>query len=193
MRGSGLGRGECRRRGHGVVTRARAERGKARTQTKTLTQTQTSGLGSGTKVDPRIVGVLGVCVAAFLVSKVAGRKKGSVDRLVSRGMLDEDRDREKDPYFQNMMKNINTVQVETLSRQQIEQARRRRAGDLAKKKKSTGGREGDKLEDFSIPDNHPWAEKKEVDASDEELIKARLAVKRGLPLENLDDGDQGAF
>ena len=82
--------------------------------------------------------------------------------------------RAKDFEMQNMMKNINTVKVETLSRQQIEQARKRRAGDLAKKKKGKGGSEGDKLEDFSIPDNHPWAEKKEVDATDEELIKARV-------------------
>ena len=52
---------------------------------------------------------------------------------------------------------------------------------------SSGKDKKDNLEDFSIPDNHPWAEKKGVSEDDEELIKARLAVKRGLPLETLND------
>ena len=110
-----------------------------------------------------------------------------MDRLVSRGMLDEDRENERDPYYKNMMKNINTVQVETLSREQIERARARRAGDLRKKRE---GGEADRLEDFAIPENHPWAEKMEVEDGDEELIKARLAVRRGLPLETLEDRQQ---
>lgn len=131
---------------------------------------------------------LGVVVVFLGLKKVFfGRRRGSVDRLVSRGMLDEDRENESDPYYNNMMKNINTVQVETLSREQIERARARRAGDLRKKRE---GGEADRLEDFAIPENHPWAEKTEVGDGDEELIKARLAVSRGLPLETLEDRQQ---
>jgi hypothetical protein len=136
--------------------------------------------------------VAGVAVLVAVLGAIGiarkTRRKGSVDRLVKRGMLEEYRERE-DPYYQNMMKNVNKVRVEPLSQAQIEDARKRRAGDLsARGKTSRGvGKDKDSLEDFSIPDNHPWAEKKGVAEDDEELIKARLAVKRGLPLENLNE------
>lgn len=127
-------------------------------------------------------------VVAFVLTGIARSRwnRGSVGRLVSRGMLDEDREG-KDPY-NKMFKNINTVKVQPLSRDKIEEARRRRAGSVAMGQGSN--KEKDSLKDFSIPDNHPWAEKKDVSSDDEELIKARLAVKRGFPLETLEEDDQ---
>jgi len=133
----------------------------------------------------------GAAALAALGRRLGGGRRGSVSTLVSRGMLDADREREDDPYYKGMMRNINTVKVDTLTQEQIEEARKRRAGERLK---SAGKGQGKaSLEDFSIPENHPWAEKEAVGADDEELIKARLAVKRGLPLESLGDkNDPGA-
>src|SRR5689334_9116072 len=38
------------------------------------------------------------------------------------------------------------------------------------------------LEDVDLPDNHPWAVKKPVSKEQDELIKARLSVRRGTAL-----------
>ena len=159
---------------------------------KMVTSVQQKSLAdeSGNGLDVKVAGgaVFAALVLALGISKVT-RKQGSVERLVSRGMLDEYRERQ-DPYYKNMMKNINKVKVQPLTQEQIEEARKRRAGDMRARGSQTSGakgKEGENLEDFNIPENHPWAEKKDVSKDDEELIKARLSVRRGLPLESLND------
>ena len=152
------------------------------------------GLGAGGGgLDVKVAGGVALFVFALvsLWQRAKRRNRGSVDRLVSRGMLEEDREG-KDPYYNNMMKNVNKLSIQPLSQEQIEQARKRRAGNVGKPKGGSGSDKA-KLESFDIPENHPWAEKTSVAKDDEELIKARLAVKRGLPLESLSDkeSDQG--
>jgi len=148
--------------------------------TRTSEKASTS---SGTAATGAIFAVVVVAIGAFQFSR---RNKGSVDRLVSRGMLDVDREKE-DPYYKNAMRGVNKVMIEELTEEQISAARKRRAGDRRKANR-------DKLENFDIPSNHPWAEKKPVSSNDEELIKQRLDVKKGLPLQELQSrqGSQGA-
>ena len=63
------------------------------------------------------------------------------------------------------MRNVNKVKAPELSEDAIMEARRRRARDL----KAT-----DDLAGMDIPDNHPWAEKKDVNDEDIDEIRQRL-------------------
>eukprot|EP00884_Botryococcus_braunii_P012360 jgi/Botrbrau1/21124/Bobra.0061s0019.1 len=108
------------------------------------------------------------------------RGKGSLGELEERGLIDEDRHAKQladDPFYNKVMKNINTVAIDELSPEQIEAARKRRM-----RERDTA--DGD-IERIVLPENHPFAVKKKVSKEEEDLIKARLAVKRGLPLQDL--------
>ncbi|KAK9864950.1 hypothetical protein WJX84_010154 [Apatococcus fuscideae] len=113
---------------------------------------------------------------ARVVKAYLRNKKGSMGELESRGYLDEERGN-KDPYLSDAMKNVNTINYEPLSKDQIEAARKRRL------------RERDQddidIEKVELPENHPWAVKQKVTKDEEELQKARLTIRRGAPLQDL--------
>jgi hypothetical protein len=105
---------------------------------------------------------------------------GSLDRLVTRGHLSEDRHREGDPFYDATMKRVNTVQYGELSSDQIAAARARRSRERSPSPAL-------RLEDIELPDNHPFASRANVSAAEEELMLARLRVRRGVPLQSLGD------
>jgi len=105
---------------------------------------------------------------------------GSLDRLVTRGHLSEDRHREGDPFYDATMKRVNTVQYGELSSDQIAAARARRSRERSPSPAL-------RLEDIELPDNHPFASRTNVSAAEEELMLARLRVRRGVPLQSLGD------
>ncbi|KAK9802693.1 hypothetical protein WJX73_007339 [Symbiochloris irregularis] len=135
---------------------------------------------------------LAVLAAAALLQiykRFKSGNSGSMTTLESRGLIDEDR-HGKDIFYTDIMKNVNTVQMEELSKDQIAAARERR---LKERESWTVD-----IDDIVLPDNHPFAVKKPVTKEDEELVEARLNVRRGLPLQDLsgrrglpDDGRGG--
>ncbi|KAL0029419.1 hypothetical protein WJX77_006094 [Trebouxia sp. C0004] len=124
-----------------------------------------------------IPGILLVVFALFKIfKKIQGR--GSVTGLVSRGLVQEEKGTNKgDPYYKDIMKHVNTVDMEQLSDDQIAAARARRMKerDIARFD----------IEKMDLPENHPFAVAKKVSKDEEELAKKRLSVKRGLPLQDL--------
>ena len=142
--------------------------------------------GAGTGFGPKAKVAAFAILAAGLLSIVrARRKRGSVNKLVSRGMVSDERDLEDDQDFANMMRKMNTTTYAPLSEEQIAEARRRRAGSY--RDGASGESKKDDLDDFDLPEDHPWAERTPVGPDDEELVKARLAVRRGPPLQSLAD------
>lgn len=66
-----------------------------------------------------------------------------------------------------------------LSDEQVEAARQRRRQEI---ERDGGTMDLDKIE---LPDNHPFAVKKEMTADEEELQRLRLSAKRGLSPEDM--------
>eukprot|EP00891_Asterochloris_glomerata_P009472 jgi/Astpho2/9472/Aster-x0400 len=79
-----------------------------------------------------------------------------------------------EPYYKNIMKHVNTIQMEELSDAQILAARKRRS----KERDVVTKVDIDKLE---LPDNHPFAVKKKISKDEEELIKKRLEDRVAVP------------
>ncbi|KAK9805559.1 hypothetical protein WJX72_005072 [[Myrmecia] bisecta] len=124
-----------------------------------------------------------IWVVLRIAKKLTKRNSGSMGDLESRGLVDDERGRTpgKDPFYDDVMKNMNTVAFEELSKEQIMAARKRRSLE----------RDADlDLSKVELPDNHPWAVKKQVDPQEEELQKARLNIRRGAPLQDL-SGNRG--
>lgn len=129
---------------------------------------------------PLFVTIPGILLAVFalfkIFKKIQGR--GSVTGLVSRGLVQEEKGTNKgDPYYKDIMKHVNTVDMEQLSDDQIAAARARRM-----KERDTARFD---IEKMDLPENHPFAMAKRVSKDEEELAKKRLSVKRGLPLQDL--------
>ncbi|KAK9903560.1 hypothetical protein WJX75_008961 [Coccomyxa subellipsoidea] len=126
-----------------------------------------------------------VLIAISLTLRLFKRltRPGSLDSLEGRGLINEERNvSNSDPFYDNVMKNVRTVQIEELSKEQIEAARLRRRRD-----RDVGSLD---LENVELPENHPFAVKKQVSKDEEELQNARLKVTRGLPLQDL-SGSRG--
>lgn len=107
----------------------------------------------------------------------ASRRRREVSDLEARGVLDESRD-QKDPYLEDVMANMGRVQYGDLSEDQIQDARKRRS-------RARGGKLPPKEEDIVIPSNHPFAKREQITLEQQELMKQRLQIKRGLPLQDL--------
>lgn len=134
---------------------------------------------------PVFVAIPGIMLLAFtlfrIVKKIQGR--GSVKGLVSRGLVQQEKGMNKgDPYYKDIMRHVNTMQMEELSEDQIAAARARRSKERDSPRFD--------IEKVDLPDNHPFAVKKKVSKDEEELAKKRLEVKRGLPLQDL-KGNRG--
>ncbi|CAL8465378.1 g4914 [Coccomyxa elongata] len=126
-----------------------------------------------------------VLIAVSLTLRLLKRltRPGSLDSLEGRGLINEERNvSNTDPFYDKVMKNVRTVQIEELSKEQIEAARMRRRKD-----RDIGSLD---LENVELPENHPFAIKKQVSKDEEELQNARLKVRRGLPLQDL-SGSRG--
>ncbi|KAJ9515944.1 hypothetical protein QJQ45_016878 [Haematococcus lacustris] len=101
------------------------------------------------------------------------QRRGSLRGLEDRGYLNEDRGR-KDVFMNDVMKNVNTVPMPSLSEEQISAARSRRQKERANHRIS--------LDDIELPTNHPWATRAPGAQDDEERVRAQLRVRRGAPL-----------
>lgn len=115
---------------------------------------------------------LGLAAALFFFIKRA-RSAGSVGGLVERGYLDENRHR-ADPFYTDVMAGVNTVRYEELSEEAIQQARARRS-----RERYNNGTLS--LQDIELPDNHPFATKAPISPEEQQLMLARLKVRRGAP------------
>lgn len=100
-------------------------------------------------------------------------KSGSVSGLVERGYLSSSRSK-ADPFYKDVMKDVNTVAIEQLSEAQILAARARRSKERANHKLS--------LDDVELPENHPFAVRRKLSKDEEQLIAARLNARRGMPV-----------
>uniref|UniRef100_A0A383WCL7 Uncharacterized protein n=1 Tax=Tetradesmus obliquus TaxID=3088 RepID=A0A383WCL7_TETOB len=74
-----------------------------------------------------------------------------------------------DPFMKDVMKNVNTVQMDELSPEIIAAARARRSRERANHRLD--------LEEVELPENHPWATRKPMSQEQEAAIQARLQVK----------------
>lgn len=95
-----------------------------------------------------------------------------MDGLVERGYLDENRHR-SDPFYSDVMKDVNTVQIDELSEDQINSARMRRSRERSNSPMH--------LQDIELPDNHPFASKAPISSEEDALMMARLKVRRRMP------------
>ena len=84
------------------------------------------------------------------------------------------------------MKNIKTVKIDPPTEEEMLAARKRRAGERDVERAQEGG----KADGLEIPEDHPFASSERVAKEDDELIKARMKIKRGMPLQDL-DGTRG--
>lgn len=82
-------------------------------------------------------------------------------------------------HYTRLMKGMKTVQYEELSPEQIEAARRRRRQEIAREGGSLD------LDAIELPENHPFAVKKNVSKEEEELQRLRLSARRGLSPEDM--------
>lgn len=125
--------------------------------------------------------VLGALGSALLLGLTrafgASRRRREMSDLEARGVLDESRD-QKDPYLEDVMANMGRVQYGDLSEEQINEARNRRS-------RARAGKSPPNEEDIDIPSNHPFAKREQITEEQQELMKKRLQVKRGLPLQDL--------
>lgn len=120
-------------------------------------------------------------VAVFqLVKRFTSR--GSMDTIESRGLIAEGEQstQSNDPFYSRMMRNVNTVQYEELSAEQIEAARKRRSQDRRNNEKVD-------LSKIQLPANHPFAVSKELTEEEEQLQMARLNVRRGMPIKDVNE------
>ena len=108
---------------------------------------------------------------------------GSLEALRGRGELgDFSSEVADDQFMRRYMKNIKTVKIDPPTEEEMLAARKRRAGERAQ--------EGGKADGLEIPEDHPFASSERVAEEDDELIKARMKIKRGMPLQDL-DGTRG--
>uniref|UniRef100_A0A7S0RH74 Uncharacterized protein n=1 Tax=Chlamydomonas leiostraca TaxID=1034604 RepID=A0A7S0RH74_9CHLO len=107
-----------------------------------------------------------------MVKYIQKKRQGSLHGLEERGYLDQNRFR-KDPFMSDVMKNVNTVPMPALSDEQIAAARARRQKERANHKIT--------LEDIELPENHPWATKAPVSKDDDQRVRARIRLQRGVP------------
>ncbi|CAL5222148.1 g4471 [Coccomyxa viridis] len=122
--------------------------------------------------------IFGLVAVLRILKAISNRDRGSLDTLQGRGLISEERSMANtDPFYDKVMKNVRTVQYEELSDDQIKAARMRRSRDRDFTKVD--------LEKVELPANHPFAMKKQVSRDEEKLQKARLEIKRGLPLQDL--------
>ncbi|XRA96148.1 hypothetical protein NFJ02_01g38440 [Pycnococcus provasolii] len=103
-------------------------------------------------------------LAALAAVLRAMGSEGSVESIRDRGVMRTGNVARVDDDGK-AMRNVNKVKAPELSEDAIMEARRRRARDL----KAT-----DDLAGMDIPDNHPWAEKKDVNDEDIDEIRQRL-------------------
>ena len=114
-------------------------------------------------------GAAAAAVAAVMAAAraIARRGEGSVESIRDRGVMRQGNVARVGPGASDAMKKVNTVRAPELSEEAIAEARRRRARDLQTEEGGVAG--------MDIPDNHPWAEKKDVSQDELEEIKQRLA------------------
>lgn len=77
------------------------------------------------------------------------------------------------------MRGVKTIEFEELSDDVIEAARRRRRQEIVR----DGGVVD--IDTIPLPENHPFAVKKQVSAEEEELQRLRLSTRRGLSAEDM--------
>jgi len=121
-------------------------------------------------------------VVLFSLLQVVKRftRRGSMDSLENRGLVieTEQSHQSNDPFYSQMMKNVNTVQYDELSTDQIAAARQRRSQDRSEDEKVD-------LNKIQLPANHPFAVSKQISDEEEQLQNARLQVRRGMPLKDV--------
>ncbi|KAF8072862.1 hypothetical protein HT031_000522 [Scenedesmus sp. PABB004] len=74
-----------------------------------------------------------------------------------------------DPFEKDVMRNVNTVQMEELSPDIIAAARARRSRERANQRLD--------LEEVELPENHPWATRKPMSKEQDAAIQERLSVR----------------
>lgn len=130
---------------------------------------------------PTSLPVIGAAAALLFlgITRTIGaiRRKRNASDLEARGMLDESRD-QKDPYLEDVMERMGRVQYGDLSETQINEARLRRS-------RARRGKLPPNEEEIDIPANHPFAKREQISSDQEELMKQRMRVRRGLPLQDL--------
>lgn len=126
---------------------------------------------------------LGVVVVFSVLQLVKQfTRRGSMDSLENRGLVieTEQSHQSNDPFYSQMMKNVNTVQYDELSSDQIAAARQRRSADRSEDEKVD-------LNKIQLPANHPFAVSKQISDEEEQLQNARLRVRRGMPLKDANE------
>ncbi|KAK9835326.1 hypothetical protein WJX81_002171 [Elliptochloris bilobata] len=121
--------------------------------------------------------MLAVGLALQIVKRLRG-PQGSLNDLQYRGLVSDERGMvSNDPSYDKAMKNVRTMKIEELTKEQILAARKRRSRE----------REGDSMDlsKVELPSNHPFAVAEQVTEEEEELQRARLNVRRGPPLQDL--------
>ncbi|KAG7674911.1 hypothetical protein Ndes2526B_g07754 [Nannochloris sp. 'desiccata'] len=81
--------------------------------------------------------------------------------------------------YSKAMKGMKKVQMEELSDEQVQAARRRRRQEIVR----DGGTVD--LDTIELPDNHPFAVKEKVSEEEEEMHRLRLSARRGLSPEDM--------
>jgi len=93
---------------------------------------------------------------------------------------------------------VNLVKIKGPSEEEVLAARRRRAQQLSEDD-GDGGRRAVGMGAVAIPEDHPFATREAVAPEDAELLRRRLRVVRGAPLQDLDgtrgygDGDDEKY
>jgi hypothetical protein len=81
--------------------------------------------------------------------------------------------------YSKAMKGMKKVQMEELSDEQVQAARRRRRQEIDR----DGGTVD--LDTIELPDNHPFAVKEKISDEEEEMQRLRLSARRGLSPEDM--------
>jgi hypothetical protein len=81
--------------------------------------------------------------------------------------------------YSKAMKGMKKVQMEELSDEQVQAARRRRRQEIVR----DGGTVD--LDTIVLPDNHPFAVKENISEEEEEMQRLRLSARRGLSPEDM--------
>lgn len=145
-------------------------------------------------------------VGARLLLARAARARGSVEDLLLRGGAlssgrraggDVARD---DASVRGALGRVNMVKIEGPSEAEVLAARRRRARQLSEDGgEDGGGRPAVGMDALAIPEGHPFATREAVGPEDAELLRRRLRITRGAPLQDLDgtrgygDGDDEQY
>jgi hypothetical protein len=93
---------------------------------------------------------------------------------------------------------VNLVKIKGLPEEEVLAARRRRAQQLSEDD-DDGGRRAVGMGAVAIPEDHPFATRETVGPEDVDLLRQRLRIARGAPLQDLDgtrgygDGDDEKY